>query len=293
MRIMSVQGVSTFEGTVEDCSDNPLSSATIMLADCYFNILGIDTTDSSGDYGFSVTLNGNAPYYLTATKTRFNSGMETVYGGGTNDFELVGITEKIGVFFWASDAGREQDIDDYIDILEEEHGYTKFYKYEDCANVAAVQSAMNTIDAYEHDQDTVFVYIFGHGSTYNEHSHTKFKEDGTTISSDDFRDYMDALEAPRKCIVVESCYSGYWVDDFAASPYLAISCSREDKPAFSYLFQPLPYEGRFSHYFFAQLNLDATGTEGFSIAYSCCQSPVGDAQYAQISDCSSYVWFGS
>ncbi len=238
-------------------------------------------------------MNGNAPYYLTATKTRFNSDMETVYSGGTNDFELVGITEKIGVFFWASDAGEEEYIDDYIEILEDEHGYTKFYKYEDCANVAAVESAMDTIDAYEHDQDTVFVYIMGHGSTYNGHSRTKFKEDGTTIYSDDFREYMDDLEAPRKCIVVESCYSGYWVDDFAASPYLAISSSREDKPALTYLSQPTPYEGKFSHYFFAQVNNLATGTQAFSSAYSCCQSPAADAQYAQISDCSSYVWFGS
>ncbi len=45
--VMSVHGVSTFEGTVEDCSGNPLSGATIVLTDRYYNILDTDTTDSS------------------------------------------------------------------------------------------------------------------------------------------------------------------------------------------------------------------------------------------------------
>ncbi|MBN1330388.1 MAG: carboxypeptidase regulatory-like domain-containing protein [Candidatus Heimdallarchaeota archaeon] len=98
-----IEGTSNFQGTVENCSDNPLSGAGVVLTDCYFNILGSDTTDSSGNYDFDVTLNGNSPYYLTASKSRFTTGMKVITSGGTNDFELVGNGENIAIFVYTSD----------------------------------------------------------------------------------------------------------------------------------------------------------------------------------------------
>jgi hypothetical protein len=37
--LIRVHGTSTFDGTVEDCSDNPISGATVTLRDCYLTYL--------------------------------------------------------------------------------------------------------------------------------------------------------------------------------------------------------------------------------------------------------------
>jgi len=283
--IIRVQGTSTFQGTVEDCSSNPLSGASVVLTDCYFNILGLDTTDSSGYYRIDVTLNGNSPYYLTVLKTRFTTQMKSANGPGTTNFDLVGITEKIAVFFWASDAGLEDVIDDYIDILEDQD-YTKFYNFEDSSNVA---SDCSTVDAYEHDQDTIFVYIIGHGNNDGDNSYTAFKPNDSIVYSNTFRNYMNQWEAPRKCLLVESCYAGDWADDFASTPYLAMATSDEDHPAVSYNNHDLPWEGKFSHHFFAQIQYyGKTAVEAFNCAKSLCSD-----QYPKKSDFSSYEWFGN
>lgn len=282
--LINVHGTSTFDGTVEDCSDNPLSGVVVTLRDCSLTYLGSDTTDSSGDYSFGVTLNGIKPYLLTASKTRFTTGMKWVYGEGTNDFDLVGIGEKIGVFFWASDAGRQTDIDKYIGYLDNED-YDTYYDFEDSSNVAADCA---TVDAYEIDADTIFVYIIGHGNNIQGHSYTYFADGGPKIFSNTCRGYLDLWEANRKAILVESCYAGDWADDFAASPYLAMATSDENHPAKTYMGEDTPYEGKFSHYFFAQVNLGAVATAAFSHAYDLTTSP---PQYAKMSDSSSYVWF--
>jgi hypothetical protein len=211
--------------------------------------------------------------------------MDMVYGEGTNDFELVGIGEKIGVFFWASDAGRQTDIDKYIGYLEEDEDYDTFYEFEDSSNVA---SDCGTVDAYEIDADTIFVYIIGHGSNVGGHSYTNFANGSSNTGSHTFRGYMDNWEANRKAILVESCEAGDWADDFAASPYLAMATSDESHSAYTYMGEDTPYEGKFSHYFFAQQHLGAVATAAFSHAYDLTTSP---AQYAKISDYSTYVWF--
>ena len=169
---VQVHGTTYFQGYVDDRMNDSINGATLLLVDRYYNILGFDTTDSSGYYSFDVTLNGNSPYYLSAGKDGFETDTETVYGGGSNDFTLLG-PEKIAVFFWATDAGLETVIDDYIDILELE-GYEKFFKFEDSTNV---ESDCQTVDNFEYEDDTIFVYIIGHGNYNNSHSYTYFKAD--------------------------------------------------------------------------------------------------------------------
>jgi len=210
--------------------------------------------------------------------------METVYGEGTNNFDLVGIGEKIGVFFWASDAGVQSAIDDYIDILETEN-YDTFYEFKDSSNVA---TDCQTVDTYEIDQDTIFVYIIGHGSNTGSHSYTYFKEDsGSQVYSNTFRGYMDDWEANRKCILVESCKSGDWADDFAASPYLAMSTSDETHNSYTYGGYPVPYEGDFSYNFFYAISEGDTAVEAFD--YACDE--ITHTQNPKKQDYSSYVWF--
>ncbi|MBK5115157.1 MAG: carboxypeptidase regulatory-like domain-containing protein, partial [Candidatus Heimdallarchaeota archaeon] len=96
--LIDVHGATSFYGNVKDDFDDPVIGASIILADCYFTILDYDTTDGSGDYSFSVTLNGNSPYFLSAGKEGYDSDTKVVTSGEYN-FELE-IAEKIAVFFW-------------------------------------------------------------------------------------------------------------------------------------------------------------------------------------------------
>ena len=282
-----VEGSSTFDGTVEDCSDNPISGASVVLSDCYFYLLGADTTDSSGDYSIEATLNGNSPYYLTVIKTRFNSGFKGVSGEGTNDFELVGIGEKIAVIFWASDATNSSVIANYKYILGMEGYNTEDFVFEDCENVIG---ECNAIDDYEIDADTIFVYIIGHGTNGGGHSYTTFRPLGSNFSSNYFCEYqMDIWEANRKCILVESCYSGDWADDFAKSPYLAMSTADENNIAhcFGDPEPDPPAEGDFSHYFFVRIAAGDTAVEAFNFACGA----IANEQNPKKSDNSDYDWF--
>ncbi|NHK31297.1 MAG: hypothetical protein FK730_08090 [Asgard group archaeon] len=281
---VTVQGYSTFNGYVKNNEGNPISGVTVILADCYYYILGVDTTDSQGYYSFSVTLNGNSPYYLTATpSSRYDSDLKIVYSGGTNNFELEGNGEKIAVFFYATDAGNTTKVNnDYKDILELE-GYTTFF---DFPNSDDVESDCQEVDDYELDVDTVFVYIWGHG-LYDGDSYTYFKHtQQSKVYADDFRDYVDEWDAERICILVESCYSGNWADDFAATPYLAMSSADETHEAYYYGV----YEGKFSYYFFNWVLEGHTAVQSFWEAEDYCD----DSPYIQnpkIQDYSTYVWF--
>lgn len=277
---VTVQGYSTFQGTVEDGRGNPLSGATVILADCYSYILDWDTTDSEGDYSFSVTLNGNSPYKLSATKAGFITEVkENIYSGGTYDFVL---GEKIAVFFYAYDACNDNTYNSYKEILEDEH-FTKFFKF---ANSDDVESDCETVDDYESDVDTIFVYVMGHGE-YDGESYTYFKSvEQSKVYSSDFKDYLDLWDAERICLLVESCYSGSWAYHFAYSPYLAISTTDTSHEA---EFRPgYPnQEGLFSYHFFDWVDAGYTAVESYNHAKGECE----EEQDPQIRDYSTYVWF--
>lgn len=282
---VKVRGATTFSGYVKNNEDNPLSGASVTISDSYFNFLGSTTTNSQGYYSMSITLSGNSPYYLSAAKNpRYDPDIKTVTSGGTNNFELeanAGNAEKIAVFFWVTGVVTEDYIDDYIEILEYE-GYTKFFKFEDSTNVA---SDCQTVDKYELDVDTVFVYVSGHGLNNGDHSYIDFKPGAGTyyVYSNTFRVYLNAWDAPRKCLLVDACYSGDWADDFAASPYLAMSSTNEDEEAKWYdLFE----EPKFSHYFFAEVSNDGTAVEAFNFAKGYCT-----LQNPKIENNSNYEWF--
>lgn len=189
-------------------------------------------------------------------------------------------SEKIGVFFYATDAGTSTVINKYKGYLERE-GYTKFFIFRDSSNV---QADCQSVDSYEDSQDTIFVYIIGHGNNNGQHSYTAFRPSGSYVYSSTFRSYMDAWEAPRKSLFVESCHSGDWADDFAASPYLAMSTS--DETHVSYALGSLPGEGKMSYYFFGRVYNGYNAVDAFNYAKSYCTN-----QYPKIRDYSSYVWF--
>ncbi len=86
--VTNIQGSETFTGYVKDKSNNAISGAAVIIADRYGSILGFTTTSSSGYYSFYVTLNGNSPYYLSASHTDFEADTKTVASGGSNNFAL-------------------------------------------------------------------------------------------------------------------------------------------------------------------------------------------------------------
>lgn len=280
---VKVQGTTYFQGYVEDRLDNTINGATVILADSEETILGFDTTDSSGYYSIGVTLNGNSPYYLSAGKSGFETDTKEVSGGGSNDFFLLDPI-KIGVFFWATDAGVETYVDEYKAILEYE-GYEKFFKFEDSSDVEA---DFQTVEDFEYEDDTIFTYVIGHGENIDSHSYTYFKADeGSKVFSNTCRGYMDDWDAERKCLLVDSCKSGDWADDFAASPYLAISSADETHYAYCvYPYSP-PHEGDFSHYFFDYIESGHTAVEAYT--YAC--NNIYHTQNPKKQDNSNYVWF--
>ncbi|MBK5115254.1 MAG: carboxypeptidase regulatory-like domain-containing protein [Candidatus Heimdallarchaeota archaeon] len=93
MTFINVQGYTTFTGYVKDKASNAISGATVLIADSYGYILGYTSTSSSGYYSFSVSLSGHSPYYLSASKTGYETGTKTVTGGGRNDFSLYGYVD--------------------------------------------------------------------------------------------------------------------------------------------------------------------------------------------------------
>lgn len=189
--------------------------------------------------------------------------------------------EKIAVFFWATDAGTSTVINKYENILRGE-GYTKFFKFRDSTNV---QGACQSIDSYEDSNDIIFVYIIGHGQNNGYHSYTAFRAySQSVVYSNQFRSWMDQWEATRKSLLVESCHSGDWADDFAGSPYLAMSTSDEDHNSFA--MGSLPGEGKFSYYFFRHVDDGYNAVDSFYYARNYCSN-----QYPKIRDYSSYEWF--
>ncbi|MHA1771272.1 MAG: pre-peptidase C-terminal domain-containing protein [Candidatus Thorarchaeota archaeon] len=171
---------------------------------------------------------GSGSYSLTVTIS---------YNGGGGD------AEKIAVFFWASDAGTQQVINEYKSVLQNE-GYTKFFEFKDTTNF---RNDFNQVAAYEDANDIVFFYLFGHGSNDGYHSSTAFAPQSSVVRSDEFRSMLDTLDSTKVGLVISSCHSGDWADDMRGGHYLAISSS--DETHNSWAVTTIPGEERFANYF--------------------------------------------
>jgi hypothetical protein len=235
------------------------------------------TYDSPGEgtwYIMVRSYSGTGDYELTCTITYDGGGG----GGGGGD------GEKIAVFFSASDAYTPASYftGTLTDILEDE-GYDTFFYFRDSSNP---QADMQTVDDYEDSDDTVFIYILGHGNNDGSHSYTAFSPSSSIVYSDDFRDWYDDFEAENKCLFIESCHSGDWADDHAATPYLAMSTSDETHYSYVGTFGGIQV-GYGTYYFFQAINNGYTGVNAFN--YMASQLPY--TQNPKIHDNSDYVWF--
>ncbi|MFW9844166.1 MAG: pre-peptidase C-terminal domain-containing protein [Candidatus Thorarchaeota archaeon] len=217
---------------------------------------------------------GTGSYALTVTIT---------YGGGGGGGEA----EKIGVFFWASDAGTQTVINEYKGYLQNE-GYTKFFDFKDTTNFA---NDFATVAAYEDADDIVFFYLFGHGNNDGSHSLTAFRTGGySVVYSNTFRSYCDTLDSTKVGLLISSCHSGDWADDMYGGGYLAMSSSDEEHNSWSV--GPLPGEEAFANYFWNYVNSGYDAVDAFWAARAQMPTSGTYVQNPKICDQCTYNFFG-
>ncbi|NWF94805.1 MAG: pre-peptidase C-terminal domain-containing protein [Candidatus Thorarchaeota archaeon] len=214
---------------------------------------------------------GTGSYTLTVTVT---------YGGGGGE------GEKIGVFFWASDAGTQTVINEYKAILQSE-GYTKFFEFKDTTNFA---NDFATVAAYEDSTDIIFFYLFGHGNNDGYHSYTAFRTGGYSIVySNTFRSYLDGLDSTKVGLLISSCHSGDWADDMAGGGYLAMSSS--DETHNSWAVSTLPGEEVFANYFWQYVQQGYSAVSAFNAAKALMPTSGTYVQNPKIVNECSYSFF--
>ncbi|MFX1365254.1 MAG: Ig-like domain-containing protein [Promethearchaeota archaeon] len=201
------------------------------------------------------------------------------------------IAEKIAIFFWTSEYG-DGMINSFITDITR-RGYTKFFLFKDFKHIKQINNlkpAFEYVDAYEGENDIIFLYIWGHGEEINipYYSHTLLYYDPEAIvkyytPSWHVRDCMDILEANRKCVLVESCGAGHYIDDFNVAPYLVMTSTDYETLALGLYDGAVPL---FSREFFYNIGTRRDNAIGaFYRAASTC------GQNSQIAVNSDYIFF--
>ncbi|MFX1391573.1 MAG: hypothetical protein ACFE9Z_16025 [Promethearchaeota archaeon] len=193
------------------------------------------------------------------------TGLEGGVSVDTMYVEIEHIPEKIGVFFWASDAGTsagniayEEEIANHVysyrDVLIQE-GYTKFFMIPDVDD-DDLNDEFNNVKAFEYKSDSIFFYFWGHGNVDGSHSFVKLNcyidYRRCDLYSYSLIYILNSFESSRIGYLVESCKSGYFVEDLDDNPFLAISSSDHLLNSYS----DILHEGRFSNHFW-----DAVGND--------------------------------
>ncbi|MBN1217105.1 MAG: hypothetical protein JXA99_16920 [Candidatus Lokiarchaeota archaeon] len=133
--------------------------------------------------------------------------------------------EKIAVFLWDSSVDQREHMETYESMLRT-RGYSVFIYMEDCPDFDAFFSE---IDEREGPEDTIFIYMHGHGSyTWNEDNHQYDSRVGVSnhpLYSSNLRTYFDQFEAENKAFFTAACHSGGFVEDFKGSDVFAMSSS--------------------------------------------------------------------
>ncbi|MHA1719953.1 MAG: Ig-like domain-containing protein [Promethearchaeota archaeon] len=302
------KGTSSDDATAPEVSITAPADGTIVTDTISITATASDA-DSGIDYlvcnfgGTNLGADSSSPYSWTFDTTTLSDGSSVitvtaydVAGNSATDTISVEIDngiigpegEKIAVFFWASDAGTQEVIDEYWTVLQNE-GYTKIFNFEDTSDFAA---DFATVEAYEDTDDTIFFYLFGHGNNNGEDSLTAFAPGTSVIYSSELRVLFDTLDAERIGYLIESCHSGGFPLDFQASPYLAMSTSDEDHN--SYAVSTIPGEGLFSDAFFDHVADGYNAVDSFYFARQVVFDSAQNDHFSQfplIEDYSDYVWF--
>jgi len=155
---------------------------------------------------------------------------------------------KLAFFIYASDVATESIIRPYADILGYDHGYIAFL-YED----PNLESVFDSIDNLEDYNDMLFFYFYGHG----EHVDGQFIFDyspALDMGSIMLRYHFDKFEAESIAVLMESCYSGEFVDRFEDNDkYLIMTPTDINHPAAAYG-PSFPSEPIFSDFFWSYVD---------------------------------------
>jgi hypothetical protein len=276
---MTVKGSSIISISASD--NVGILRVTIMID----NVLKHVDLQAPYEYAWDTNYYSNSQHVISAGAfdNAGNSATATHIVIVSNKGSSTVLSEKIGVFFWASDAATQAVIDQYIGILQT-RGYTSFFDFKNTENF---EVDFNKVEAYEDVDDIVFFYLFAHGNSDETDSYAAFcpKTKPYTYSSQ-FRTMMDRLETPYKGFLIESCHSGGWFEDFQSVPYLAMTTA--DNVSIAYSYSGLPGEGKFSHYFWESISSGYNAIEAFSYASTFVTDP---AQNPQIANYASYIFF--
>ncbi|MFX1237516.1 MAG: Ig-like domain-containing protein [Promethearchaeota archaeon] len=221
----SVKGIHTLSTSLNDNAD-------VAAVDYYIDGILVKRDDMAPfTYEWDTTRykEGKHEIKVVARDSSDNSNSQVNSYATSMDVTVDNVAEKIAAFFYASNVFNYilEDITFtillYANILKLE-GYTIFYNFLDGDYGDNIQ----IVDDYEGSSDTVFFYLWGHGeycTTYKKPDSIIELKPGNDVRSSKFREEWDNLDASKKCIIVESCFSGGWVEDFNDDQQLVMSAS--------------------------------------------------------------------
>ncbi|GAG89607.1 unnamed protein product, partial [marine sediment metagenome] len=220
-----------------------------------------------------------------------------------------GTCRKIAVFFWASDIARQNMINKYVQDLENK-GYRKFFLFK---NTQDYQADLLKVANYVNSGDAVFFYLAGwaHTSDIGKeylHQDIELNRFDLVITCDElkgwacpksFRDFVDShFDGSKVGVLVESGYSGLWVEYMKGGGYFVMSSS--DKYSLSYYHHDDSkyfngyITGLFSKGFFDAVESGSNAIDAFSIAKNVVNpTSHGKYQNPQLCDELEYVFFGT
>ncbi|MBN1802763.1 MAG: hypothetical protein JW891_14740 [Candidatus Lokiarchaeota archaeon] len=250
---------------------DPYNPVPVINVEGVYNI-SVYASDNVGvtkiDYfvdGECIRQDREAPFTCQWDTTQYQDGLHLVnvvaYDSSGNiatsldtKFTVDNIAEKIAVYYWASNLfeiisaeALRNTINIYNEVLWYE-GYHKSYYFEDSLDFDA---DFQKVADNEGEKDRIFFYLLGHGNYDGADSETWFNSNLQPIESSNFRELVENLDTNEVGILVDSCHSGGWVDDFWGTDYLVISSTNRD---FGAVFNPINAQGEFSFDFFSGIS---------------------------------------
>jgi len=293
----------TCNGYVYDHKEMTLSSATVKLIDGT-TVLDSDTTDANGYYSFSEDVQENLYCKIQVEKTGWETKYINIYCSDQTTSYTFRIAynsaNKIAVFFYATDAVVDTDIESYGNQLINDEGFDTVMYYEDEENWETVITT--DVDSNETSLDFVFIHISGHGYYDSNEDDSYLITDPvseTRMWSDDLAYRLSFLESNNIFVLITSCYAGGFEDDLKGTGVFVITESNSSSPA--YALDPVPAESAFSYYFYDGLDSDYSDTVAYNYAKSHTETYYeeeiegtgSDAgpQYILKNDQLLYTWF--
>lgn len=183
-------------------------------------------------------------------------------GGGSSPNPV----KKYGFFIWASDINDQRHIDSYENTIR-----AKGYTTKDWPNPVTLATVFSEINNMEDYNDRVFIYITAHGDATNR---DRFYHRGvansvfyTTVQT--LRYYVNTLDAQNIAILIDSCYSGAFYNEFKNTPGIMIMTSADTQHiCWVWALGPLATQGVFSHHFFYFLGAWSSAWLAFNYAAS-------------------------